>query len=159
MIMKKVMMMVAVLGLAFGAYAQEDAERRAAAEELVTVMRLKETQDQAFDLMATQMATQFKSSLPMVDAGKMSKMMEKVMGLLKEEMSWEKMKGEYIGLYAKTFTTDEMKGVIAFYKTPAGKAFLDKQPELMKQSMEIGQKAVLKITPKIQTLLMQMMTE
>ena len=153
--MKKMMMMVAVFGLAFGAYAQDDAERRTVAEEMMAMMKIQEGMDQIFDLIAAQL----KSALPAVDAAKMSKMMDKLMVVFKEELSWEKMKGEYIDLYAKAFTVDEMKAIIAFYKTPAGKALLEKQPELMKQGMEIGQKATLRMMPKIQVIIAETMTE
>ena len=69
---------------------------------------------------------------------------------ISREFSWDKMKEDYITLYADTFTEEELKGIIAFYKSPAGQAFIQKQPELMKRSMELSQKLMLKFMPAIQ---------
>ena len=58
-------------------------------------------------------------------------------------------------LYASTFTEEELQGVIDFYKSPAGKSFVAKQPELMKKSMELNQAKMSAIMPQIQQLIMQ----
>ena len=42
-------------------------------------------------------------------------------------------------LYAKHFTAEEMKQVTNFYRTQAGRKFLQKQPEIMRESMTLGQ--------------------
>ena len=47
------------------------------------------------------------------------------------------------------------KGLIAFYKTPAGQAFLDKQPLLMQKTMEMTQKRMMEMTPKVQEMIKQ----
>lgn len=41
-------------------------------------------------------------------------------------------------LYAEIFSEDEISELVKFYKTPAGRKFLEKSPELMKLSVEIG---------------------
>jgi hypothetical protein len=46
-----------------------------------------------------------------------------------------------------------MQGVIAFYRSPAGDAFLKKQPELMRRSMELNQQIMTELSPKLQDLL------
>jgi len=79
-----------------------------------------------------------------------TKMMDKMMDFLKEEMSWEKMKEDYIDIYADAFTVEEMKAIIAFYKTPAGQALLKKQPKIAQKTMALSQKATMKLMPKIQ---------
>jgi hypothetical protein len=78
--------------------------------------------------------------------------MDKMMDMMAEEMSWNKMKADYITLYAETFTEQELKDTVAFYKSPTGQAFIRKQPELMKRSMEISQKVMIKIMPKIRAM-------
>jgi len=74
------------------------------------------------------------------------------MDMLAQEFSWDKLKEDYITLYAETFTEDEMKGAIAFYKSPAGQAFITKQPEVVRRSMELSQKMMMQIMPKIQAM-------
>ncbi|MCL1909299.1 MAG: DUF2059 domain-containing protein [Kiritimatiellaeota bacterium] len=148
--MKKKMMFVigAMLCLVSGAFAQEiDAARRAAATELLTTMKIKESVDQTLDLMAEQMT----AMIPGTDA----KMMDKIMSVLKEAIGWDNMKDKYVAMYANAFTVEELKAANAFFKTPAGQAFITKQPELMKQGMEIGQKAARDAMPKIQAIMQE----
>lgn len=47
-------------------------------------------------------------------------------------------KERMVALYAQTFSKEEIEALIMFYKTPTGRKFLDKSPELMKLSVEIG---------------------
>ncbi|NJL30029.1 MAG: DUF2059 domain-containing protein [Thermoanaerobaculia bacterium] len=75
-----------------------------------------------------------------------------MMDLVAQELDWEKVKGDYISLYAETFTEEEMAGILAFYKSPAGKAFVEKQPALMQRSMELSQRMMMSIMPKIQAM-------
>jgi hypothetical protein len=42
-------------------------------------------------------------------------------------------------IYASNFSADELRTVIAFYKTPAGQKFLQKQPIILQQTMAAGQ--------------------
>jgi len=56
------------------------------------------------------------------------------------ELSWDKMKEDYIAVYANTFTDDELKNCIAFYRSSAGQALIAKQPEVTKQFSAVNQK-------------------
>jgi hypothetical protein len=42
------------------------------------------------------------------------------------------------GVYARAFTVDEMRQLIAFYQTPVGQKLLEKSPTLVQESMSIG---------------------
>jgi hypothetical protein len=53
-------------------------------------------------------------------------------------------------IYTDTFTKEALEGIIAFYKTPAGQKLIKKLPELMQKSMQLFQKLVISITPKIE---------
>lgn len=43
-------------------------------------------------------------------------------------------------IYSSNFSAEELRTVTAFYKTPAGQKFLQKQPVLVQQTMTAGQK-------------------
>ena len=43
-------------------------------------------------------------------------------------------------IYARHFTADEIRQVTQFYRSPAGQKFLQKQPEVLKESMALGQR-------------------
>ena len=47
-----------------------------------------------------------------------------------------------IEIYADTFTEQELKQYVRFYKTPAGQKLLEKSPELSARGMEIGRQIV-----------------
>jgi hypothetical protein len=42
-------------------------------------------------------------------------------------------------LYARNFTADELRDVVAFYRGPTGQKFVQKLPAITQQSMAIGQ--------------------
>ena len=45
-----------------------------------------------------------------------------------------------VPIYAKYFTHDEVKQLLAFYQTPLGQKMIANQPAIMQESMEAGQK-------------------
>ena len=53
---------------------------------------------------------------------------------------FDSMKGEYVSVYMAEFTADELVGMRAFFDTPAGRAFADKQPQVMQRSAQAGRK-------------------
>ncbi|MFQ5588810.1 MAG: DUF2059 domain-containing protein [Nitrospiria bacterium] len=51
-----------------------------------------------------------------------------------QEVDPEELNKKMTGIYAKHFSMDEMKKIIAFYKTEAGKKFTTKLPEIAQES-------------------------
>ena len=157
-----------VNGQCFGA---QDATRRALAEELLNEMQIKENLEKSFAMMKKmipqfskmEQATKNSASSDETKAAegekeeKAAKAGAKMFDALAKEMTWDNMKDDYITIYAETYTEEELKGLIDFYKTPIGRAFMKKQPELMKRSMEMTQKRMVQWMPKIQALSKEMM--
>jgi hypothetical protein len=65
--------------------------------------------------------------------------MAKYAQVIKEELSWSKMRSLYVQVYQESFTQEEIDGLIAFYRSPAGAAFVEKMPVVMQKSMTIMQ--------------------
>ena len=134
----------------------QETQRRAMAEELLNVMNMQDAIEKSFAMVKQMIPAQMEKMKQVTGDTNMpanvSSQTDKMMDMLAEEMSWNKMKADYITLYAETFTEQELKDTVAFYKSPAGQAFIKKQPELMKRSMEISQKIMMKIMPKIQAM-------
>ena len=63
----------------------------------------------------------------------------KISKLLQEELSWEQMKSLYTQIYQESFTEEEINGLIAFYQSPAGVAFVNKMPAVLQKSMQLTQ--------------------
>jgi uncharacterized protein len=159
--MRKIIGLIVVgLVLSVGVANAQEASKRAMAEELLNLMNMQENIEKSFAMMKQMIPAQMEkmkqttgqTNMPSNVASQTDKMMD----MLAAELSWNKMKDNYIILYAETFTEDEMKGIIAFYKSPAGQAFTKKQPELMKRSVELSQKLMMQIMPKIQAMTREM---
>jgi hypothetical protein len=70
--------------------------------------------------------------------------------LLQGELSWDKMEPMYIRIYKSTFTEEEVAGMLAFYKTPAGQAVINKMPTMMQGLMGEMQKMIAGMAPQMQ---------
>jgi len=64
-----------------------------------------------------------------------------------KSIPWEETFAE---IYASVFSEEELQGLIDFYQSPVGQKFLEKQPELMKTTMQKMQGEMAKIMPQIQ---------
>jgi hypothetical protein len=140
--------------------AEEPSERHRLAADLLDAMDMGTQITASFEAMKGVIPAQLKQMealapaapngvKPAIAADQQKKMMDKVMEMCAEEMKWEKVKPDYINLYAETFSAEELKELIAFYQSPAGKAFMAKQPELMQKSMQLSQKSMMRLMPKI----------
>jgi hypothetical protein len=55
-----------------------------------------------------------------------------------------------VAIYSSTFSADDLRAATAFYKTPAGRNFLQKMPVVAAQTMAAGQKFGQALTPEVQ---------
>jgi hypothetical protein len=78
---------------------------------------------------------------------------DKVQKLLFSAFSWENVKPIYLKLYEEKFTDSELDGIIAFYKSPAGQAFVDKAPKLMADASTALQQKLREVQPQIRELM------
>ena len=148
--MKKYLMIVVALLLAMPVFAGV-AERKKLSEELLLLMKFDRNVEQGFAAARQMQMAQLKSmTLSTFDAEASAGIRAKTMDYLQANLSWEKLKDEYVASCAETFSEDELKGLIAFYKTPTGKALVEKTPQMMKNSSDIMAKHMVEIAPKIQ---------
>ena len=159
--MKRNLVVLAAVCVVMAGVARGEGEsQRALAEELMVLMKIPENIERSFAMVKKMLPSQ------MEQMGKLSgqtnmppetvNQSEKIVDLVASELSWEKVKNDYIHLYAETLTEEELKASIAFYKTPEGQSFVNKQPELMKRAMELNQKLMIKIMPRIQEMTKEM---
>lgn len=153
-----------LIGLMLGAtagLAQEDA-RSALAEELLVAMDMPGSIEKSFAMMKQMLPAQMEKMNQAAGSAKtsanLSEQTTKMMDMMAEALSWDKIKADYVALYAETFTAAELKDLIAFYKSPAGQAYTRKQPELTRRSVEMSQKLMMQIMPKIQAMTKEMAT-
>ena len=75
------------------------------------------------------------------------------MALVADRMSYEKFKPMFIQIYTEVFSEEEIDGIIGFYKSPAGKAMIEKSPLLMQRVMPMMQKVTADLQPDIQKII------
>jgi len=78
---------------------------------------------------------------------------QKLVDLIRASASWKAMEPDFVKLYSDAYSENELDGILAFYRTPAGRAMLAKTPELTERSIAISQQRMAELTPKIQALL------
>jgi uncharacterized protein len=75
---------------------------------------------------------------------------QRVFALLAQRLNWQKMKPQFAQAYANTFTADDLSGMLAFYRSPAGQDYINKMPGLMAKFNAIGQQQMAGAGPEIQ---------
>lgn len=60
---------------------------------------------------------------------------------------------DIVAVYAKHFTHDEVRGLLAFYDTPLGQKMIAATPALFQESVAVGQSWAQRIAPRIKTAL------
>lgn len=73
----------------------------------------------------------------------------------KQEMNWEKLEPLFVKIYRDSFSQEEVDGMLAFYKSPAGQAVIHKMPLVLQNTMTEMQKlmgpALQKVVQKAKT--------
>ncbi len=69
--------------------------------------------------------------------------------IIRKEINWADLKGAYLKLYAETFTQEEVDGLLAFYRSPAGVALLEKMPLVTQKSAAITQQRIGPLVEKL----------
>jgi hypothetical protein len=80
-------------------------------------------------------------------------------GMMKELLDWKKLEPMYVRIYQKTFTQQEVDGMIAFYKTPAGQAVISKMPFAMQNTVDEMQALMGPVMQKMQQMQQDVVAE
>jgi uncharacterized protein len=115
-------------------------------------------QTEAFMRQAVQQATQGQQIPPKVQKD-IDKRQAELMAILKEMFEWNKLEPMYLRVYQKSFTQQEVDGMIAFYKTPAGQAVINKMPVVMQNTMNEMQQMMGPMMQKIQRMQQDVVAE
>lgn len=131
----------------------DEASHRAKAAQLVellhtermvqqnTVTILKQISDVANQAMGATPTPQNKAQLTEFE--------NKASQLIDAQVGWKVLQPAIIDLYAQTFTEQELDAIIAFYKTPAGIALLEKMPSVNDQIEQLARSKLAILQPQI----------
>ncbi len=108
--------------------------------EMFTLTRTEETMNG----MKPQVDALIASSMKEVSQGQeitperqaiMDRMREKIVAAYDDIFNYQSMQTTFFRIYQATYTQDEVDGLIAFYKTPAGQALINKKALLVQNMM------------------------
>jgi hypothetical protein len=115
----------------------DNAQRLEKARALIEATGAAALSQQMMDGVTHQLETVMLSQNPGREKDIRSLVQDYVRPALKDGMP-ELIQG-FEALYASNFTVDEMDQIIAFYRTPVGRKTLQQMPQIMQQSMALGQ--------------------
>jgi hypothetical protein len=124
-------------------------------KQMLEVMQARKLVDSMMTQMDTLMlqmvaqATQGQTIPPKVQK-EIDQQRSEVMAMMKDLLAWEKLVPLYVRVYQKTFTQQELDGMLAFYKTPVGAAMIAKMPAVMQNTMEETQSLMGPVMEKMQ---------
>jgi hypothetical protein len=81
-----------------------------------------------------QQATQGQKITPQIQKD-IEKRQSQMAADLKELLDWNKLEPMYTRIYQKSFTQQEVDGIIGFYKTTAGQAVINKMPVVLQNTL------------------------
>ncbi len=169
--MKKIVLaLIASFTLAQGAFAADPVPapapaNAAAVRDLLDAMNYRSMWKASMDqmsrtmpnIMRQQIEASIKADTSLNDAqrremllkmeAELPKMAEVVSGVLSDPGLMADMESEMIALYSRHFTADELKQIAAYYRTPVGMKSMQLMPQVMAESMAIGQRLTM---PRIQ---------
>jgi uncharacterized protein len=107
-----------------------------AARELIAVTRATEQIKQMLPTIMQALKPAIVQGRPQVERD-----FDAVMPLLLDAVGSRigEMVDQMASVYARNFTPDEMRQLVAFYRGPLGQKFLEKMPTVMQESMSVGQ--------------------
>jgi uncharacterized protein len=142
-----------------GAPSEIDPAKRAAIEELFTLMKLDEAQKQMLPQVQKMMTGVAEKALPkeMQNSPDQQKVAadirdfeNRIFDMMTDHLDFAKMKPEYVKLYDETFSSEEIAGIVTFYKSQAGQAYVAKMPVLSTKTIEMSQRMVADLIPELQ---------
>ena len=135
---KQILLLLAVSSLV--AQAADTTPSAASIDELLAVMNAH----QMVDAMIPQMDGMMQNTISAALKGHQlspeeQKIIEKsradAMAVMRETLAWSKLEPLYVRVYQKSFTQEEVVGLIELYKTPAGQALINKMPVVLQNTM------------------------
>ena len=93
------------------------------------------------------------------DQEALDRMNARLVAMMQEEMRWQTLEPRYLDIYRESFTQAEVDGMLRFYKSPTGKAVIEKMPVVMQHTMQLMQGLMVGMAPKLQAIIEDMLVE
>jgi len=150
--------------VAVSAVRADEASKTAKVEEFFRISHTEEMLNQTLTMVLNQSKSGMMQQMMGVtqtqaQTDSTNELQTKMVAILANSMSWEKLKPIFVKAYADAFTEEELDGMLVFYKSPAGQALIVKTPSIMAKTMNLTQQIVASAMPEIQKLLKDYATQ
>jgi hypothetical protein len=146
------LLLVLVLCLPLTARADE-ASRRVKVQELLTLLHMDTLMQQMMDAIQKQTADNARQICDETPTPQQQALLDdfekKLFALVESRVGWKAIEPDIIDLYARNFTDEDLDGILAFYKSPAGVSMITKMPAMAAQAMQISQARVTALMPEL----------
>lgn len=78
---------------------------------------------------------------------------ERMMEAYRKVMSWEKLRADIVAYYVEAFTEPQIDDLLAFYRSPTGRAMVAKQPEMTRKISEVMVGMIAAAQPELQKIM------
>ncbi len=121
-------------------------EHRAEIERLMEIINADQMGKQISDMVGQQMVQLLDPKSP----DRVARIMEITLEVFNEANLHEEMVNDFVPIYAKYFSLDEVREMIAWHETPLGQKSIELIPQLMAEGMLVSQNKLMAILPEIQ---------
>jgi hypothetical protein len=150
---RTVLFLVLVFSVPLSAHA-DDASKRAKVQEMLQLIHMDQMMEQMMTALRQQvlaMTNQAMGSKATPEQkAQLADFQQQMFDFVNTQVGWKALEPEYVELYTQTYTDEELDGIIAFYKTPAGASMIAKTPELTQKALAISQTKVGSLIPQLQ---------
>ena len=159
--MKRLLMcLLALCVFCEGVAMADEAGHRSLAEELLAIMNVEASMERVFQRVKQGQVAQLRK---LQTSEEESRIIEAAVAELQEiidaELNWGQVKDDYIHIYMQTLSEGELREIVAFYRTAAGRKFVEKTPELMRKSFQVNERQMGMLAPKIRAVTLQVVKD
>jgi hypothetical protein len=121
------------------------------AREVLKFTEIRAMADQVVAQVLQMQASQLKKiDIPAGRKADEAALNERISKLLNGALGWEKLEGEYEKFLVETYTEDELKAIVNFISSDAGRSIIKKEPIIMGKLMVMMQGRIQTVLPEIQ---------
>ncbi len=131
----------------------DDASKAAKAEELLKLVQGDQIM-KSVEPMITSMAGMAGSGMSGEERARFVQMQQKILALVSDRLN--KATPTLAKVYSDTYTEAELDGILAFYKSPIGRSFLQKMPEVTQRMTPVMMSLIVGLQPEIKKLTEEM---
>ncbi|HWE49606.1 MAG TPA: DUF2059 domain-containing protein [Bryobacteraceae bacterium] len=134
------------------------ASKDAKIEEFLTLIKASALQDQIYNQLEGQidraaMGLAQNAGIPVAEQrSATADLQAEMIAAMKDSMNWAKLKPGMMDAYRTAYSEEELDGMITFFKSPVGQAYLAKSQGVAAKSREIAEAKVKELAAEFQTM-------